>query len=264
MTSSSLDGSIQVKSYLMGNPEIRLALNEEFEVKSQSQGRSSENLGYDAVTMDDCNFHDCANLEEFNQNRTISFNPPDGEISLMNYRITGDVRLPFRIEPKVEQQSPYKLEITMTVRADIPDKTAASDVALSCMLPKGTASCSLEMVDSESSPLPRFRRKRNQEALGQTAEYMPLEHKVLWKLKKFDAMTTRVLKCRVMLSTPLPQSADIKREVGPISMNFEIPGHHLSRLQVRHLLVPSMGRRSAAANRWVRYSTQSASYVCRF
>ena len=32
-----------------------------------------------AVTLDDCNFHDCVQLDEFDQSKTISFVPPDGK-----------------------------------------------------------------------------------------------------------------------------------------------------------------------------------------
>merc|ERR1719379_3389653 len=87
---SAIDGSIQMKSYLMGNPELKLALNEHLVIKGQQLGGNFG--GYGAVTLDDCNFHECADLTEFSDLRTISFCPPDGEFAVMNYRITGDFR----------------------------------------------------------------------------------------------------------------------------------------------------------------------------
>merc|ERR1719352_1277314 len=35
---SAIDGSIQMKSYLVGNPELRLALNEDMVIKGQALG----------------------------------------------------------------------------------------------------------------------------------------------------------------------------------------------------------------------------------
>merc|ERR1719387_1438842 len=51
---SAIDGSIQMKSYLLGNPELKLALNEDIIVKGHNMSG-----GYGAVTLDDCNFHEC-------------------------------------------------------------------------------------------------------------------------------------------------------------------------------------------------------------
>lgn len=63
------------------------------------------------MVLDDCNFHECVRLDEFESSRTLSFFPPDGEFTLLNYRITGEFRAPFRIFPTVEEMSPYKVRV---------------------------------------------------------------------------------------------------------------------------------------------------------
>jgi AP-4 complex subunit mu-1 len=50
-------------------------------------------------------------------------------------------------------------------------------------------------------------------------------------------------------------------EIGPINMCFEIPMYNVSNLQVRYLRVADMV--GYTPYRWVRYVTQSSSYVCR-
>ena len=73
-----IDGAIQMKSFLQGTPEIFIGLNE-----NMSIGKSA---GVDyGVTLDDCNFHDCAQLDHFEQDRTVTLRPPDGEFTLMKY-----------------------------------------------------------------------------------------------------------------------------------------------------------------------------------
>jgi hypothetical protein len=37
------------------------------------------------VELDDCRFHQCVRLTDFDATRTISFVPPDGEFELMRY-----------------------------------------------------------------------------------------------------------------------------------------------------------------------------------
>mmetsp|Transcript_28921 Transcript_28921/g.92428 ORF Transcript_28921/g.92428 Transcript_28921/m.92428 type:complete len:242 (-) Transcript_28921:268-993(-) len=91
---SNIDGCIQMKSYLSGQPELRLALNEDLVVGTAG------NFG--TTVLDDCNFHDCVNLEEFESGRILSFHPPDGEFSVLNYRITAEFRAPFRVFPNIE------------------------------------------------------------------------------------------------------------------------------------------------------------------
>ncbi|CAE8727502.1 unnamed protein product [Polarella glacialis] len=141
---SAIDGSIQMKSYLMGNPELKLALNEDINIKNMELG--GLHGGYGSVVLDDCNFHECVDLQDFSELRTLSFYPPDGEFAVMNYRITGDFRVPFRIFPFAEQQTPHKIEITIKVRADIPEQNYGGNVQISCMLPKAFGSSLVRLV----------------------------------------------------------------------------------------------------------------------
>ncbi|RYH00557.1 hypothetical protein EON65_49180 [archaeon] len=70
----------------VGNPELRLALNEDLVI-----GKSSGVYG--SVVLDDVNFHECVHLDEFESSKVLHFLPPDGEFSLLNYRVTADFRV---------------------------------------------------------------------------------------------------------------------------------------------------------------------------
>ncbi len=76
-----------MKSYLSGSPELCLALNEDLVVGKQG-GTSTRG----AVVWDDCNFHECVRLDDFETMKQLSFHPPDGEFTCLNYRITTDFR----------------------------------------------------------------------------------------------------------------------------------------------------------------------------
>lgn len=110
MLNSSIDGCIQMKSYLSGNPGLRLALNEDLVIGKSSSGP------YGAVVLDDCNFHECVRLDDFESTRMLSLVPPDGEFTVMNYRVSGEFRAPFRVFPLVEEMSHYKIEVVVKVR----------------------------------------------------------------------------------------------------------------------------------------------------
>lgn len=57
-------------------------------------------------------------------------------------------------------------------------------------------------------------------------------------------------------------SGALKRGVGPINLQFTIPMHCASRLQVRYLQIMK-SEKNYSPYRWVRYVTMSNSYVVR-
>mmetsp|Transcript_28918 Transcript_28918/g.92418 ORF Transcript_28918/g.92418 Transcript_28918/m.92418 type:complete len:290 (-) Transcript_28918:56-925(-) len=234
---SNIDGCIQMKSYLSGQPELRLALNEDLVVGTAG------NFG--TTVLDDCNFHDCVNLEEFESGRILSFHPPDGEFSVLNYRITAEFRAPFRVFPNIEERSPTRIEIALLVRADIPEKKFGSNVTVTVPLPRNTASASAEL--SGTGP-------------GQNTEYVAAEKRLVWSVKKFVGGTE--MSCLIKINLDSPATANTRREIGPIALGFEVPMYNVSNLEVRYLRISDQGK-SYNPYRWVRYVTQSSSYVCR-
>lgn len=68
-----------MRAYLSGTPECKFGLNDKLVIDKKDQG------GGDAVELDDCRFHQCVRLNEFDSTRTISFIPPDGEFELMRW-----------------------------------------------------------------------------------------------------------------------------------------------------------------------------------
>ena len=53
-----------------------------------------------------------------------------------------------------------------------------------------------------------------------------------------------------------------RKEMGPISLSFEIPMYNVSQLQVQHLKIVERNK-SYNPHRWVRCLTHADSYVCR-
>jgi len=238
VVNSSIDGSIMMKSFLSGNPELRLALNEDLVI-----GKGSG--AYGSVILDDCNFHECVHLDEFESSRTLHFLPPDGEFAVLNYRVTADFRVPFKLFPSLEETGTFKVDAIIIVRSDIPDGNYGSNVSIRMPVPRNTVSA----IPEFSGDFP-----------GCNAEYNASDKKVIWNIRKFSGGSEIVLRVKLTLDQPI--SAVNKKEIGPISMSFEIPMYNVSHLQVRFLRI-SETHKSYNPCRWVRYITQSSSYVCR-
>jgi AP-4 complex subunit mu-1 len=235
VVNSSIEGCIQMKSFLTGNPQLRLALNDDLVC-----GRGSG--AYGSVVLDDYNFHESVNSAEFEEYKILTINPPDGEFTVMNYRARGDYQTPFRITPFIEQTSPYKIELQVKVRACYPETQSGTNVTIKCTLPKTASSVGFELPTGLS---------------GQTSEFKDSEKIAEWGIKKFLGGKEYTAKFKIAFSQPAN-----RKEVGPISMDFEISMFNFSNLQIKYLRIADQGK-SSNPHRWVRYVTQASSYVCR-
>ena len=238
VVNSTIDGCIQMKSYLSGNPELRLALNEDLVV-----GKGG---AYGAVVLDDCNFHECVRLDDFEASRLLSFVPPEGEFVVLNYRCTGDFRAPFRVLPQIEETSPFNVEVVVLVRAEVPETNYGANVVVTVPVPRATVG---------ASPTPP-----TSNAIGHTADYDAAGRKLVFTVKKFQGGVEHAFRAKLTLSSTC--TAQTRKEIGPVSLTFEIPMYNVSNLQVKYLRI---AEQSKAYNpyRWVRYVTRSSSYVCR-
>merc|ERR1740138_1665984 len=100
-------GALKMKSYLSGMPELKLGLNDK--LLFEATGRPAALKGK-AVEMEDIKFHQCVRLARFENDRTISFIPPDGEFELMSYRLNTHVKPLLWIEAVVEPHSHSRIE----------------------------------------------------------------------------------------------------------------------------------------------------------
>ncbi|TYH65199.1 hypothetical protein ES332_D06G039100v1 [Gossypium tomentosum] len=244
---SEIDGTIQMKSYLTGNPEIRLALNEDLSIgrggESANDYRSSYGSG--AVILDDCNFHESVRLDSFDMDRTLALVPPDGEFPVMNYRMTQEFKPPFHINCLIEEAGHLKAEVILKVRAEFPSNITANTVVLEMPLPKYTTRASFELEPGVT---------------GQRTDFKGANKKLEWDLEKFVGGVEHTLRAKLTFSQEL--HANIIKEAGPVSMTFTIPMYNVSRLQVKYLQI---AKKSSSYNpyRWMRYVTQANSYVAR-
>lgn len=249
---SSIDGSIQMKSYLSGKPGLRLCLNEDLVINTENkEGRSSSS----SAPLQDVIFNECADLSEFDSNRVISLIPPDGEFVLMHYRIASVQTLPFRIYPSVTFQGMDRVDVQISVRADIPDQNYGSNIVVSIPVPEGTvrsASCDIAGVTAGGAS---------------SAEYVAAEHKIAWTIKKLPGGSEVSCRAKIHLTAP-PASGS--KSFGPVALQFEIPMYSLSNMQVKYLRIQDQRStfggspgNSGGPLRWVRYVAQSQSYVFR-
>jgi hypothetical protein len=78
---AEIDGTLQMKSFLQGQPEIRVGLSEDLYL-----GKAA-GAGARSIVLDDVVFHECVSLVDFEHSRTLALRPPDGEVRGVGWRL---------------------------------------------------------------------------------------------------------------------------------------------------------------------------------
>lgn len=249
---SEILGSVQMKCYLSGMPELRLGLNDKviFDHQSNTTGQSVRSAGGGGkpIEMEDVKFHQCVRLSRFENDRTISFIPPDGEFELMSYRLNTSVKPLIWVDCKVVNFSSSRIEIVAKARAQFKKKSSANNVEISIPVPD----------DADS---PRFKTSTG------NVKWQPENSCIVWRIKQFGG--SREFTMRAELGLPSVKDSEggsqalSKKLKKPITVNFTIPYFTTSGIQVRYLKIiePKLQYQSYP---WVRYITKSGKdYVIR-
>ena len=161
-----------MRAYLSGTPECKFGLNDKLVLDAAERGMS------DAVELDDCQFHQCVRLNEFDSDRTISFVPPDGEFELMKYviinlvrtksdnscryRSTSNINLPIKVIPSVTEVGTTQVNYIVSIRTNFNSKLSATGVVLRIPTPLNTTNVDCKVQNGK-------------------AKYVPAENVIVWK-----------------------------------------------------------------------------------
>ena len=232
---SEINGVVRMKSFLSGMPELKLGLNDKlmFEMTGRNYSRGK------AVMMEDMKFHQCVRLARFENDRTISFIPPDGEFDLLTYRLNTHVKPLVWVETNVEPVG-SRIEYMVKAKSQFKSRSIANNVEIFIPVPSD--------VDS-----PSFKA-----SIG-TVTYIPDKDCIMWSIKQFYGSREYLMRAHFGLpSTTDRDNTDWKK---PIAVNFEIPYFTVSGIQVRYLKI--IEKSGYAALPWVRYITQNGEYQLR-
>ncbi|KAG2461461.1 AP1M1 protein, partial [Polypterus senegalus] len=200
---SEIVGSIKLKVVLSGMPELRLGLNDKvlFEITGRDKSKS--------VELEDVKFHQCVRLSRFENDRTISFIPPDGESELMSYRLNTHVKPLFWIESVIEKYSHSRVEIMVKAKSQFKQRSTANNVEIMVPVPS----------DADS---PKFKTSTG------SAKWVPEKNVVVWTIKSFPGGKEFLM--RAHFGLPSVESEELEGKP-PITVNFEIPYFTVSGIQ---------------------------------
>lgn len=238
VTQSEILGIITMKSYLQGRPKISLSLNEDLIIKNLNSSNTKNGVFIDAM-----NFSSFVEKESFLHNRILKMNPPDGEFTILNYRVVNDFRVPFKFSPMFEVQE-SRIQFIIKLIADFDKDFKATNVMIRIPIPTFTHTVSVDF----------------QEPKNNTYEFKTTEKVIYWGIKEIVGQSEETCKIKINLLTKF--QGDIKRHLGPLTVKFEMPMFNVSGLKMRYLKVEERGE-DYNPQKWIRYITQSSSYVYR-
>jgi len=233
---ADVDGHIQMRAYLSGTPECKFGLNDKLVIDKNDKGTADN-----AVELDDCRFHQCVRLNDFNATRTISFIPPDGDFELMRYRSTSNVKLPIRIIPSVTEVGTTQVQYTITLKTIFSNKLSATNIVLRIPTPLNATNADCKVANGK-------------------AKYVPEENVIVWKVAKLQGGQECTLSATALLTSTTTRQVWARP---PIDVDFQVLMYTASGLIVRFLKV--FEKSNYTSVKWVRYLTKaSGSYQVRF
>ncbi|KAI3648442.1 hypothetical protein MP228_006296 [Amoeboaphelidium protococcarum] len=274
---SDVVGQVMMRAYLSGMPECKLGLNDKVVLQKQggpehvsrkapTNAQGSIRNQTQGVALDDIQFHQCVKLGRFDQDRTISFVPQDGEFELMRYRTTDNINLPFKVQAIVNEQK-SKVEYKIAVKSLFNASLFATGVVIKIPTPPNSAKATI------SVPIGK-------------AKYQSGENCLQWKISKFGGEEEYTLTAEVEVSastysTAAQQAAASSLQASssskkpgqsgvvaggwtrpPITMDFQVMMFTGSGLTVQFLKV--FEKSNYKSVKWVRYYTKAGSYQFRF
>ncbi|TPX59369.1 hypothetical protein PhCBS80983_g02551 [Powellomyces hirtus] len=243
---ADVSGQVLMRAYLSGMPECKFGLNDKVLLEKEGKlgsavstvpGGGRKSAG--AVELDDCQFHQCVKLGNYERDRTINFIPPDGECELMKYRTTENINLPFRVQAAVVEISKNRMEFKVSVRSQFSNKIFAQNVQLKIPVPTNTSGVKCLVTAGK-------------------AKYVGSENSIIWKISRFQGQQEYLLSAEAELTSTTTKKAWSRP---PISMDFQVLMFTASGLMVRFLKI--FEKSNYPSVKWVRYMTKPGTYQIR-
>ncbi|XP_069794817.1 AP-1 complex subunit mu-1-like isoform X2 [Narcine bancroftii] len=229
---SEILGQILITCCLSGMPEVSFCFND---IALFNQDQINANV----VDFEDIKFHSCVRLSRFENERVISFIPPDKEFELMSYRVTNRVRPYILVEAIVQKYSHSRMEIKTKVKGQFKERLVATDVVIIIPVPSDASS-------------PRFNTVKG------SVEWVPEDSAIVWSIKSIKGGKEFAMKAHLGLPSVEAEEPEAKP---PIRVKFKIQYLAASGLQLKYVRIIEKGNYEAIS--WVRSLTKSGDFQIR-
>ncbi|CAJ1036471.1 Clathrin adaptor complex small chain/Adaptor complexes medium subunit family, putative [Leishmania lindenbergi] len=243
---SSVSGRVVMNNFLSGMPECQLHWN--VKVMNRSPDEPTENQAADGtgklVPLSNISLHNCVRLKASgNEERQLTFVPPDGKFTLMTYRSSVSVQPPMKVlSAKAREISKTRTEVEFTLHSDAPGGRVIRDVQVSVACPDNTAIAEAKVGQGK-------------------ADYDAVSHAIVWKLPQVKSGEKIAFFAEIQQISPTEKMETLWTKP-PIRIAFQCMSLSLTGLRINGLVVrePTM---MYTPNKWIRYTVMAGDYQCR-
>ena len=235
---ADVQGQVMVKCQLSGMPECKFGMNDKLVMNRAGAQPSAAPTSDKGIALDDVKLHQCVRLSKFEQERAITFIPPDGQFELMSYRITDNVACPFKILPVIAERGRTKIDVTLKIKSVFDKAISATNVVIKIPCPKATAVANVIAISAGR------------------AKYEPENDALVWRIRRFPGETEYVVQAELDLVPTVQDKGWVAKP--PISLDFQVPMFTASGLRVRFLRIQEKSNYKPV--KWIRYVTKAGTY----
>lgn len=238
---SEIIGQVKIRSRLSGMPDLKLGINDKGIFSKFSEGNDNQSAAIPEgkkranVELEDLKFHQCVRLSKFENEKIITFIPPDGNFELMSYRLTTPIKPLIWCDVNVQVHSQSRIEIHCRAKAQIKKKSIANNVEILIPVP-------------DDADTPTFKYSHG------SIKWVPEKNAILWKIRSFSG--GKEYSMAAQMGLPSINGLEKPKFKRPVQIKFQIPYFTTSGIQVRYLKInePKLQYKSYP---WVRYITQN-------
>ena len=263
-----VDGAIDLDTHMVNDKPMmcQFGLNDTF-TKTGGEYSFDDDFDNDSVvsgtntktvvTLEDCKFHECVDINKFQRDHVVQFTPVDGTIELMKYHVRDNLRLPFNVTPIVrvvsnnDDNSPSPsltpaIDYQINLKSLFPSTLSARDVILRIPVPPGTIDCKLSVSNGH-------------------CKFVPEENCMLWRFNKFNGSTENTLSAITVTTRDTTLQSLQHWSRPPISLQFELLMFSASGLAINYFkLLNSRTDTDTKTAKWIKYALKAGSYEIRY
>lgn len=244
VVNTAVEGVLTLKSFLGGAPSVTVGLSNEIVLRSTLLKGQTPPPG--SIVVDGITFSNGVDTSQFTRTRQVSLRPALGEVTVLRYRCLSPAGTPpFRLAQSLDVQSACRGILLIRVRAELPRDTTALNVRICIPLPTTTVSAAAD-----------FRS----EGASHSYEWREADRELCWTVPRFSGGIEHQAQVRFITSEEITPA--MRREVGPVSLFFEIPQFTMSGARVLSLQIDERGT-AQNPGKWIRCITQANAYTFR-
>jgi AP-4 complex subunit mu-1 len=244
VVNAAVEGALTLKSFLAGTPTVTVGMSNEIVLRSTVTKGQAVPPG--SIVLDGITFDSGVDTSQFARTRQVSLRPALGEVTVLRYRCLSPAGTsPFRLAQSLDVQSTCRGILLLRVRAELPATTTALGVRICIPLPTTTVSAAMD-----------FRT----EGASHSYEWRESERELCWMVPKFSGGVEHQAQVRFTTSEEITPA--MRREVGPVTLFFEIPQFSMTGARVLSLQIDERGT-AQNPGKWIRCITQANAYTFR-